>query len=264
MSTKSPHTPDWKVERIALGELPPEELESARAQLQSESDGAERLARIAASNEKVLEAFPASGVASQIQRRWAKAPRSRAGLARPSLRWVPLVVGMPAMAALALFVMERPSIPAVEEQEVVRIKGLAPVLELYRKRGAQSEALRPGAVAHAGDVLQVRYQRAGRAFGLIVSVDGAGSVTQHLPHDGARSVSLHGSGAVALEDAYELDDAPGFERFFFITASSGFDAAKVLEAARALAHDPVRARTAPLELPQGLEQTSFLVEKDTP
>jgi hypothetical protein len=38
----------------------------------------------------------------------------------------------------------------------------------------------------------------------------------------------------------------------------------VLQAARVLAKDPSHARTGKLALPSGLEQASFLVEKETP
>ncbi|RKH16442.1 ActD-like protein, partial [Corallococcus sp. CA047B] len=45
----SPHrTPDWLLERIALGELPPDELAAARARLDQEPDGPSRLAALEA------------------------------------------------------------------------------------------------------------------------------------------------------------------------------------------------------------------------
>jgi hypothetical protein len=254
MTTKTARTPDWLVERIALSELPPAELERARAQLLSEPDGADRLAKLEASNLETLRAHPPALVEAEIDR------RTRRPTAPRSLRWVPVALALPALAAAATVVVMRPP-SQVEDGD--RVKGLAPALELFRKRGAQSEELRSGARTRPGDVLQLRYQRAGRTHGLIVSLDGAGAVTWHLV-DRGHSALLQGSAAVALDAAYELDAAPGFERYFFITSATGFDAAPVLQAARALAQDPARARSAKLTLPSGLEQASFLVEKESP
>ena len=46
----------------------------------------------------------------------------------------------------------------------------------------------------------------------------AGCVTRHLPAAGARAAPLSRARPVPLPEAYELDDAPGFERFFLVTA----------------------------------------------
>jgi hypothetical protein len=68
-------------------------------------------------------------------------------------------------------------------------------------------------------------------------------------------------GEVRLPSAYELDDAPGFERFFLIASDRPFEVAPVLEAARALAAQPVAARRASLPLAPGLRQTSLALDK---
>jgi hypothetical protein len=64
-----------------------------------------------------------------------------------------------------------------------------------------------------------------------------------------------------LEYAYQLDDAPGFERFFLVTSDRALSVAEVLEAGRRLASDPRQARRANLGLPAGLEQWSVLLAK---
>jgi hypothetical protein len=68
---------------------------------------------------------------------------------------------------------------------------------------------------------------------------------------------------VALPHAYELDDAPGFERFFLVTCARAFSVQPVLDAAHAVARGAT-ARTAPLALPSELEQSSVTLEKATP
>ncbi len=53
-------------------------------------------------------------------------------------------------------------------------------------------------------------------------------------------------GPVVLPSAYELDDAPGFERFFLVYSAKPFDVAAVDPAARALAQlPPVTAASCP-------------------
>jgi hypothetical protein len=100
---------------------------------------------------------------------------------------------------------------------------------------------------------------------VILSVDGRGKVTWHTPSGYAgqplSSPTLDMKGQVVLPAAYELDDAPGFERFFFVYSSSPFDVAAVDRAARALASQPSRAVVEPLGLGTGMGQYSFLVKK---
>ncbi len=270
-------TPDWMVERIAQGDLAPAELEAARRRLLAEPDGAERLAALEASNAEILAAHPPAQVAQEVARR-AHLSNTRARVAqdaalRPSARWrslafaAPLAVGL---AVLMVLVMAKEdTLPTRTQPEVAlvdgnRSKGLGPTLVLHRREAGAVHPLANGAAAGAGDLLQLGYVSAGRAFGLILSIDGAGAVTVHLPEGGAQSVRLEGPFAQALEHAYELDDAPGFERFFFITSDRPFDAPAVLSAARALGEEPLRARTQPLPLPEGLDQSSFLLVKDAP
>ncbi|HZI09827.1 MAG TPA: ActD-like protein [Myxococcus sp.] len=256
----SPHrTPDWLLERIALGELPPEELAAARARLAEEPGGPERLAALEANSRATLETLPPARVAREVA---ARASRQEAP--RPQWRLAPAWGLVPALAAVALFVLARPSGDTrggVEAgMEETRIKGLAPHLVVHRQAAGGPERLTDGAVAATGDVVQLAYVAAGRTHGVILSVDGRGAVTLHAPDSGGAPAALASSGPHALPRAYELDDAPHFERFFFITADASFALEPVLAAARALAGRP-EARTAPLSLPEGLTQASFTLEK---
>ena len=79
----------------------------------------------------------------------------------------------------------------------------------------------------------------------------------------ADPASLDQGGAVPLRESYELDDAPGFERFFFVTVAQdepALEVARVMDAARALAASE-DAREAALELPEGWRQQSLLLTK---
>jgi hypothetical protein len=271
--TSSHRTPDWLLERIALGELPPEELTAARARLALEPEGLARLARLEADTASTLQRLPPADVAREVARRAEGAARTErareAQEARPSpLRRFALAL-VPALALVALFVVVRPDVEpgglsgASATREVTRLKGLEPQLVLHRQRGQAPELLTDGTRAAPGDVVQVAYVAAGSAHGAILSIDGRGTVTLHAPETGSQSAPLVASGTQALPRAYELDDAPAFERFFLVTSHAPFTLDAVLAAARALAATP-EARSAPLALPTGLTQTSFTLEKTSP
>ncbi|MCY1017858.1 ActD-like protein [Pyxidicoccus sp. MSG2] len=265
----SPRTPDWLLERIALGELSPDELAAARARLSAEPDGPARLAALEADTRATLERLPPARVVREVA---ARASRKEAP--SPSRRLAPawgLLV--PALATVALFVLARPDTSpdgsgvtgsdltaSGGSAETTRIKGLAPQLLVHRQAAAGPERLTDGAPAAAGDVVQLAYVAAGRGHGVILSVDGRGAVTLHAPEGGGDSAVLSPSGTHMLPRAYELDDAPDFERFFFISSEESFSLEPVLAAAKALAEGP-DARTAPLSLPGDLTQVSFTLEK---
>jgi hypothetical protein len=264
-------TPDWLLERIALGELPPAELATARAQLAREPDGEARLAALEVENRAILEKLPPSSVAREVESRAALALRVEAARedARPLRRFTPVAVLMPALVAAMLFVVIHPGRSVTGGEvgtpgaEVTRTKGLLPQLVVHRQGPAEPERLVDGAAGAAGDVVQVSYIAAGHPYGVILSVDGRGTVTLHAPETGAQSVPLEASGTHALPRAYELDDAPAFERFIFITSDTPFALDEVLAAARTLAAS-ADARTAPLALPEGFTQVSFTLEKVSP
>lgn len=263
-------TPDWLLERIALGELPAGELAAARARLAQEPDGEARLAALEADNRALLEKLPPAAVAREVEHRAAQARRLEAarGGARPLARFAPAFALVPVLAVLVLVVVRPGSVPSgtgVEEPglEVTRTKGLQPQLVVHRQGAGGPERLAEGTAAAAGDVVQVSYVAAGKRYGVILSVDGRGALTLHAPEAGAAPVPLAPSGTHALPRAYALDDAPAFERFFLITSDTPFSLEEVLAAARAVAAS-ADARTAPLALPERYTQVSFTLDKVSP
>lgn len=242
--------PPLHLELLAAGELSPERAAAVRAR---HPDADARVAAIHASNAEILAAHPPALVAAVIRRKAAPSPRRRAlWLAAPAL----------ACAAIVLLVVRtgpeehvREDIPAPDE---IRIKGLEPRLVVHRQDGDAPAELREPASARPRDVLQLSYIAAGAPHGVILSLDGDGLVTLHHPTNAADSTALRQDGAVRLPQSYELDDAPRFERFIFVTADAPLPVDTILAAARALTVDPAHA---PLAVPAGARQTSFLVEK---
>lgn len=253
-------TPQWFVEQLASGALPPGRAEQIRARLQAEEDGLARLAEAQRAQQQVLEQYPPRVGAAHLRERLARG--------RTTGRWLPVL----AAASLAAVIVGRrwgihsvpaAAIPASADATsgTTRSKGGMPKLFVHRDTGTTPETLANGATVHARDVLQLSYRAAGHPYGAIVSIDGAGGVTLHSPARAEEPARLKPSGEVALDAAYELDAAPGFERFFLVASDDPVDLAQILAAARALAADPARAGSAPLSLPAQLEQASVLLPK---
>jgi|GEM_PF-883286 len=118
-------------------------------------------------------------------------------------------------------VFPQPEAPLVTQHDT-RLKGLEPALALFRKTSEGSEPLQPGAKAKPGDVLRIGYRAAGKSYGAIFSVDGNGNITRHWPRTGDRAARLE-PGEHLLPDAFELDAAPAYERFYLLIGDRVFD-----------------------------------------
>jgi hypothetical protein len=263
--SKQPQTPAWLIERLAQGELPAAAAEELRARLRAEGrDPDEVLASLAASNRAVLEEMPKRVAAASIRARLQAEKAAR----RPR-GWLLALPTLAVAAGVALLVVRVPIgtgdgriPPPGEGGPTERGKGSGDRhnrLLVYRY--GQSESLAHGARAARGDLLQLAYVAGGPGYGVILSLDGAGRVTLHLPSsDGERAAALTTSREVRLQSSYELDDAPRFEQFFLVTAPEPFAVAPIVDAARALAGKPL-ATDARLPLPAQFNQASFRIEK---
>lgn len=259
--------PAWKLERYVLGELPAEELARLRQRVEVDEDLRRQVAALGQVDAEIRRAYPAPWMARQIRERAARP--AGGGVPRPwwQARWplVPL-----AAAAMVVGLAVAPLLRSGERDEEraplalrglaadgVRVKGTGARLFLHRKMAGGSERLEDGAPARRGDLVRLEYDAAGAVYGAIVSVDGRGAVTRHLPVAGDSAAVLAQGGAVALDSSYELDDAPRWERFFLITSDHPFAVREVLAAAGA------RGAAAPdsLVLPAGLAQAAVTLTK---
>jgi len=258
--------PDLALERYQLGELPPAERDGLARRLESDPELRARLLALEQSDREVGRLYPPEWFAERLRARLASGGRSAVSMRRrPALR--PLVAALTAGIVLAValprvFGPGRGLGPRTIHEPEERLKGLSPGLALFRKTPDGSEALKDGDRARQGDLIRVGYRAAGRTYGAIVSIDGRGAVTLHLPRQGARATRLpEGGETVLLDRAYELDDAPRWERFFFVTGEAPFEIEPLLEAARRAAADPSAPER--LTLPPNLEQAVFSLEKGT-
>ncbi len=270
--------PDWKLERYLLGELG--EAEMRRIQEASESDLSlkARLEALAQSNREIHEKYPPGWMSDRIRDKLAEvAPRQRSVLVRARRAWgIPRAVLVPAavVAAIALAMFVRPGLLPTGDPttEVTRLKGTEFQLSLFRKTDGGSEQLRDGDVAREGDLILLQYKADEQAYGAIVSVDGRGRVTTHLPAEGKQAEQFDPARAHLVHYAYELDDAPRWEVFFFVTSSSPFqvdmvtaalEVSPIVKTPRAVeAIDEDFLST--LDLPDGCRVTTFTLRKGEP
>jgi len=174
------------------------------------------------------------------------------------------VLSAATVVVIAVFALGRTESAPRIEAETTRVKGAARLLA-FRHAGDRAEPLDPDALVRAGDLIQLRYNAGGKSFGVIASIDGAGAVTLHYPgsEDAPPEDTALSPKPTALAHSYALDDAPRFERFFFVTADRPIDLAPCLAALRSLAQRG-DAASASLELPAGLHQSSLRLRKPTP
>jgi hypothetical protein len=253
-----PTIANLRLERYRLGEVTAEERQAVADRLETDPDLQRRLAELDRSDRDIAAAYPAGGMAEAVRRRalasGARPPAAR----RRAVSWlVPAsIVATVAclVAAASLWVLR----PVVED---TTIKGGGASLVLHRRVEGGSEPLGRGAVARQGDQIRVGYRASHRRYGAILSIDGRGTVTQHLPRAGDRAVALQPTGTVFLDFAYELDDAPRWEAFYFVTADAPFELEPIRRAMRETAPAGAGAPGA-LALPNGFTQFLFPLSKD--
>lgn len=267
MSRPSP-VPDWMLERYALAELSPEQMDALRVRIEAEPELRARLGEIAASDAETLARYPSRAVAAEVARRLvrtAERPAERP-VRRPWL-WPSLAVAPAALVAgLAIFLNvtdHRGGFGVVDlsHLEETRFKGGVARLIVKVQRGDRIERLADGATVASGELLQLSYLITDRVNAVVFSLDGWGAVTLHWPLEPGLARPLD-SGVGFMPSAYELDDAPGFERFFLVFAAPDFMTTHVTALAAELARTTDGGRTGALPLEKGFVQRSVLLLKE--
>jgi hypothetical protein len=249
---------DLRLEQYVLGELPAAETKKLREALETDEILRARLEALEKSNREILTAHTPESIAGSI--------RERIGGRERGFRRGPSYIGImiPVAAALLLFfsavVIRERLMPSSD----TRPKGSTRI-SIFLKTADGAMELADGSVGHPRDVLQIAYTAGDARYGVIFSIDGRGVVTFHLPprYGGQKLVSpeLDQQGQTVLPYAYELDDAPGFERFFLVYSGASFDVGAVARAAQALSAHPRTADKDYLRLPAGVRAESLIIKK---
>lgn len=234
---------DWELERYLMREGSASELADLDRRVAADPAVAQRLAALERSNEELLRRYPPAWMGRQIEQKLKRARsegvrRSWSGYRFWVVPAMALILAVVAVPTLFEQSWRDPEVPAAEGESVgpdrgtysaspgvesmLRVKGddEGPRLVIFRKLAGGSERLRDGAPARSGDLVQIAYRSGGLAYGAILSVDGRKAVTQHLPASGEKAVPL--APRDTLDFAYELDDAPHWERFFLVAGDRPF------------------------------------------
>ena len=234
--------PDWKLEKYLTGDLPAEEMHEIREMEAIDEIFAGRVKMLREDNAAILKKLPFEKLSEKI----AMMPgRSNAG-AGNTVRVNFKLVKFAAAAALVLAVVtvalfsqrslseqsgtvlataantQLMEVAMADQNDDVRIKGLSARMEVWKKTGDSAVQMENLGEAREGDEIQLRYAVAEKCFGLLFSMDGNGTITMHMGHEN-RAVELEPGKMTPLPFAYKLDNAPKFEKFFFLTSKSEFE-----------------------------------------
>ena len=234
--------PDWKLERYLTGDLPESDMREIREMEAADEIFANRVKMLREDNAAILKKLPFEKLSEKI----AMMPgRSNAG-AGNTVRVNFKLVKFAAAAALVLAVVtvalfsqrslseqsgtvlataantQLMEVAMADQNDDVRIKGLSARMEVWKKTGDSAVQMENLGEAREGDEIQLRYAVAEKCFGLLFSMDGNGTITMHMGHEN-RAVELEPGKMTTLPFAYKLDNAPKFEKFFFLTSKSEFE-----------------------------------------
>ena len=110
---------------------------------------------------------------------------------------------------------------AFGEASDTRIKGLNARMEVWKKTGDSAVQMSNLDEAREGDEIQLRYAVPEKCFGMLLSLDGNGTITMHMG-EGNNAIELAPGKMTTLPFAYKLDNAPKFEKFFLLTSRNAF------------------------------------------
>lgn len=234
--------PDWKLERFLTGDLPEEEMNKLRELEANDALFANRVKMLREDNKAILSKLPFETLAEKIADATDAAGNAAKNAPRFTLvKFAAAAMFVFAVALVAFFAQRETSVmnervggdvaavngsqntqvALAEIQSDTRIKGLDARMEVWKKTPVGIVQLNDLDSVGEGDEIQLRYAVPEKCFGLLFSMDGNGALTLHMG-DGVKAIELAPGKMNSLPFAYKLDDAPYFEKFFFVTSPKEF------------------------------------------
>ena len=234
--------PDWKLERFLTGDLPEEEMNKLRELEANDAVFANRVKMLREDNKAILSKLPFETLAANLGTVTETAGTAAKNAPRFTLvKFAAVAMFVFAVALVAFFAQRETSVmnervgsdvanvngsqntqvALAENESDTRIKGLDARMEVWKKTPAGIVQLNDLDSVGEGDEIQLRYAVPEKCFGLLFSMDGNGALTLHMG-DGVKAVELAPGKMNSLPFAYKLDDAPYFEKFFFVTSPKEF------------------------------------------
>ena len=239
--------PDWKLERYLTGDLPESDMREIREMEATDEIFANRVKMLREDSEAILRKLPYDHLAERLDSLPGRSVSGNgmfAGNGKPAGFGI---VKFAAAAALVLAVMtvavfsqrsisleggtvlannadgsQVMEVAMADQNDDMRIKGLSARMEVWKKTGDSAVQMENLGEAREGDEIQLRYAVAEKCYGLLFSMDGNGTITMHMG-EGNKAIGLEPGKMTTLPFAYKLDNAPKFEKFFFLTSKDEFE-----------------------------------------
>ena len=260
--------PDLFIEQKALSELD----ERYEHYFEEQPELMEKVKALDEDNRSILEAYPSDKMAALIRSRMdaeGKAPDESSPAKKSNIiRIVTSPVPLMAAAAIALLIGVMPFLNNSDStddpvyMEGTRLKGLKPQVMVFKETNGEARELSERSLVREHDLLQIEYNAGDYPYGMLLSIDGRGIVTLHFPFSEYDSQKLERGANARLPYAYELDDAPYYERFYFLFSKNALPVDQVLEQAESLARENKVKNTDTLIDLDGVYQTSILLLKE--
>lgn len=259
---------DFLIEKYIHGGLPLLQKLQMKLYIATDSSLKEEIAKRKAEESEFKLKYPAKKMASLIKEKCRETvPESRAitHRKRHNNLFKHLKIAVPALAFCIVLVFV--TLPEMQKQlpegNILKGSGApsSPSLIVHRKLASGFEVLKSGTSAKAGDLLQIALNSDSERYGVILSIDGNGTVSVHYPFRSDESTSI-AKGRTLLPRSVELDDAPYFERFILITHKSAIDLPKIISAAKRSTNKIKNGEAVLLDLPSEYQQFYFDIIKE--
>ena len=224
--------PDWKLERYLTGDLPDEEMRKIRNLEVTDEIFAGRVRMFREDSRAILGKMPFETLSARLDMVPSQAS-GRVSAGSNIIKFAVAAALVLSVVTVALF-SQREITPSAEEQGAgtdvamlvdagndTRIKGMDSRMEAWKKTDGGIAKLEDMNEVREGDEIQLRYSVPQKCFGLLFSMDGNGAITMHMG-DGDKAIALEPGKMVTLPYAYKLDNAPQFEKFFFLVSDTLF------------------------------------------
>ena len=236
--------PDWKLERYLTGDLPDSEMREIREMEATDEIFAGRVKMMREDNRAILKKMPFERLSERLDampaRRGAGAGFNGAGniVNFRLVKFAAAAALVLAVVSVALFSQREVMAPAQSGAQVMdvamvdaseipgdagdtRIKGMDARIEVWKKTADSAVQMSNLDEAREGDEIQLRYSVPEKCFGMLLSMDGNGTVTMHMG-EGNKAIALEPGKMTTLPFAYKLDNAPKFEAFYLLTSRDTF------------------------------------------
>ncbi len=233
--------PDWKLERYLTGDLPDSEMREIREMETTDEIFAGRVKMMREDNRAILKKMPFERLSERLDAMPARSGngsnRVGNGVSFTLVKFATAAALVLAVVSVVLFSQREivpeqsgaqvmdvamvDAVPAGDESGDTRIKGLEARIEVWKKTADSAVQMSNLDEVREGDEIQLRYSVPEKCFGMLLSMDGNGTVTMHMG-EGNKAIALEPGKMTTLPFAYKLDNAPKFEAFYLLTSRDTF------------------------------------------